>query len=967
VARAPVTPLIRFRTLGATDLRLPTGEEVRGVLAQPKRLALLAYLAIEKPDGFHRRDTLLALFWPELDLAHARDALNQAIRHLRLELGADVIVSRGTTEVGLDGNRLWCDAVAFREAIAAQEAEKAMELYQGVLLEGFFATGAAAEFDQWVEAQRSDVRRHAVSCALTLAERSAAARDIGKASGLAHRAAALQPESEAAWRRVLAVLDSVGERATALALYERFFRHVAQEYGSEPTPETQQFVEGIRTRRDPRAAPNENGAPADHAGAASITAAGNSTGPDVVATHSGQYIASAHPPVSVSQRRRGVGMSPLRLGLLVAALPVSLLIVQRIRDNVISAAFVADSNLVAVAPFDVLSQEHELWREGLMDLLAAELEGAGPLHSVSPSVVMQGWRGRADEASARALGGRTGAGIVLYGNVVSTGHDSVRVSARLRDLGAASASEIEVRDLAARLDRVADSVAVRVLRELGRTRPIAAVPSAGFASQSLPAIKAYLAGEKFYRRVRRDSAMAYYTQAVSLDTSFALAWRRMAQVRSMGVSEGDDTVSIFGLRAGRLNHGLSARDSLLVLADSLYFAGQAMWGRDKVQRLHATLGEATRRFPRDAEAWWQTARARIYAPMVGAAPERTLESIERAIQLDSTFAPSFDWLSAEKIALQLNDVAAARRHIVLGSAWESPQRKEGLRIALAILDGRRGVFRTLDRWLDTASSAALDVAAHALEDWPDSTEIAVRLRRSLLARASESSDTNSLNDLHIALSYALARRGHLRESFSSRKGHPFHFFAQTALLGGVPESTMAERAMQQPQGLLGWFAQRRDTVALKRALRQLDSIARGAAASSTPEWDIERARAYLSLARGDTTDAIRRFIPVIESLCPGCSYSRTYLDIYFAVPLLVSRGMYQRAETWLAFDNTTVLRPVFDVWFALARGRIAERLGKREKAVAAYRVVAASWRDADPQLQPYVSEARSALRRLAGS
>jgi DNA-binding SARP family transcriptional activator len=54
--------MIRLRTLGALDLRDADGQELRGVLAQPKRAALLAYLALATPRGYHRRDTLLALF-----------------------------------------------------------------------------------------------------------------------------------------------------------------------------------------------------------------------------------------------------------------------------------------------------------------------------------------------------------------------------------------------------------------------------------------------------------------------------------------------------------------------------------------------------------------------------------------------------------------------------------------------------------------------------------------------------------------------------------------------------------------------------------------------------------------------------------------------------------------------------------------------------------------------------------------
>ncbi|HVD33509.1 MAG TPA: hypothetical protein VNC19_08030, partial [Gemmatimonadales bacterium] len=66
--------MIQFHTLGRLDLRGPDGVELRSVLQQPKRLGLLAYLAVATPRRFHRRDTLLGLFWPELDQEHARAA-----------------------------------------------------------------------------------------------------------------------------------------------------------------------------------------------------------------------------------------------------------------------------------------------------------------------------------------------------------------------------------------------------------------------------------------------------------------------------------------------------------------------------------------------------------------------------------------------------------------------------------------------------------------------------------------------------------------------------------------------------------------------------------------------------------------------------------------------------------------------------------------------------------------------------
>jgi hypothetical protein len=48
----------------------------------------------------------------------------------------------------------------------------------------------------------------------------------------------------------------------------------------------------------------------------------------------------------------------------------------------------------------------------------------------------------------------------------------------------------------------------------------------------------------------------------------------------------------------------------------------------------------------------------------------------------------------------------------------------------------------------------------------------------------------------------------------------------------------------------------------------------------------------------------------------------------------------------------------------LERGRIAEGLGQRQKATDSYQFVIDVWRRADPQLQPFVVEARTALTQL---
>ena len=87
-----------------------------------------------------------------------------------------------------------------------------------------------------------------------------------------------------------------------------------------------------------------------------------------------------------------------------------------------------DPNLIAVAPFTVFGTANVEWREGLVDVLARDFDGAGPLRTVSPSMVLRRIQGPVDRAAAMELAKSTGAGIVVFGQLLETGssRDSVR-------------------------------------------------------------------------------------------------------------------------------------------------------------------------------------------------------------------------------------------------------------------------------------------------------------------------------------------------------------------------------------------------------------------------------------------------------------------------------------------------------------------------------------------------------------
>jgi serine/threonine-protein kinase len=239
--------MIEFRLLGTLSLTTADGREVVSLLSQPRRLALLAYLAAAIPRGPHRRDTLLGLFWPELDQEHARAALRQSLHVLRSALGADAMVSRGDEEIGLNVDRIWCDAAAFQRAIDGGELRQALDLYRGNLLEGFFISDAP-EFERWLESERAKLAGVAARTARAFAESCEMRGDLTSAVHWARRAIELAPNDEGLLRQLIALLDRNGDRAGALQAYEEFAQRLAAEYEAEPAAETKALLVAVRAR-----------------------------------------------------------------------------------------------------------------------------------------------------------------------------------------------------------------------------------------------------------------------------------------------------------------------------------------------------------------------------------------------------------------------------------------------------------------------------------------------------------------------------------------------------------------------------------------------------------------------------------------------------------------------------------------------------------------------------------------------
>ncbi|HEY0671662.1 MAG TPA: BTAD domain-containing putative transcriptional regulator [Longimicrobiales bacterium] len=246
--------MIRLQTLGSLDLRAADGAVLHPVLRQSKRLALLAYLAIEKPGQFHRRDQLLGLFWPEADLRGARASLSQAVHFLRQHLGKEAIVNRGDEEIGLAADRVWCDAAAFQAHMAAGEFEEAVTLCQGDLLAGLFVDEADG-FEQWLEQKRDTLRREAMRGCSALADAAEKEGRFDNVAGWLRRAIHCFPYEETLHRRLIVALDGAGDRAAALRAYDELVQTLRAEYDAEPSAETTEVINAVRARTEAQTIP----------------------------------------------------------------------------------------------------------------------------------------------------------------------------------------------------------------------------------------------------------------------------------------------------------------------------------------------------------------------------------------------------------------------------------------------------------------------------------------------------------------------------------------------------------------------------------------------------------------------------------------------------------------------------------------------------------------------------------------
>jgi eukaryotic-like serine/threonine-protein kinase len=932
------------------------GDPSARLSVQRRRLALLALLAAAGSRGLSR-DKLVAYLWPESDESSARNSLKQALFALRRDLGGEVLLDSGT-DLRLNPERIECDLWLLEQAWQRRDWARATALYAGPFLDGFHLGVADSEFDEWVSHERSRLARSHQQALEAVAD-AEAARDPAAGARWWAEILAGDPYNNRAATKLVETLAAAGEPAKALERAHEHEARLRRELGVGPDASLTAATDRVRRQLSegsrPAVATPATGDHDDPPGVAALPPAAQSTPP-------------ARPLASGAWRRirfaAAAGLAALgAVGVHTAfrAPPAT----ERL-----------DTHLLAVAPFQTLSPDLALWREGLVDYLSRNLDGAGKLRTVSPSLVLKTWAGRPDAASSVQLARRTGAGLVIYGALTPAGPDSVRVSASLVDARAGGLiSGIELRGSRARMDELVDSLTLTVLREVGKTRVVGKGRLNALGSTSLPAIKAFLQGEQYSRRGVWDSAQAEYERAIGWDTAFSLAYRGLGEALTWlpEVANADSLAAVYHIRAGGRLGGLAARDSLHITLDSIWselsVAGAPDWPAQR--RVLDAAAELVRRYPEDPEAWYRLGEARYHiGTPVAASEEEALEAFDAAIARDSAFGPAYEHTVA--LALSLRGRAEAAHYAVL---YRQIGASSGGTALVAELLERKDAAAGLPELLRTRPFMDLYDAATVLAHAADRAEVVVALLSAMLDRPGRENPFG-VEHARRNLVWTEAYRGHLQAAardFALLRNPESDLTAHLARLGALPARTadsLAASALETADvgrslPYLPWWGARRDTAALARFARLCDSLASTPARrlSQAAQFGRAAARAYFELATTESADGPALFAAIPDSLC-GRQCMEIRLDRARA---LAGAGRSLDALMVLRAGRMPQLErmpsPLHVVW-RLEQAEMEERLQDWARAKGDYAFVLDVWRKADGSLAPYLKSAREGLRRV---
>jgi predicted ATPase/DNA-binding SARP family transcriptional activator len=246
-----MSDILNLRLLGKPHVS-QNGAVVTGFISS-KAQALLFYLAATgRP---HTREALAGLLWGDMPEAQAGKNLRNALSNLRALVGPHLLITRDEVAFNRDSAygldvEVFLASMADPASKALDVLHRAVELYQGDFLEGFYV-GKALAWEEWMLGQRSVLKGLMLQALHTLVVKHLEREEHAAGIEYANRLLALEPWREETHRQLMILLARSRQRSAALAQYETCRRVLTEELGVEPMPETRALYERLKAASVP--------------------------------------------------------------------------------------------------------------------------------------------------------------------------------------------------------------------------------------------------------------------------------------------------------------------------------------------------------------------------------------------------------------------------------------------------------------------------------------------------------------------------------------------------------------------------------------------------------------------------------------------------------------------------------------------------------------------------------------------
>lgn len=955
--------MLELQTFGGLELREEDGGQIEPLAGRTKCLALLAYLAVEAPDGRVPRQEVAALLWPAGTDERARTSLRKALSQIRQAADPAPVAGEGTSSVGLVRDHVRADVTAFREALEAGEEARALELHAGDFLAGVRVEGARP-FQRWADRKRGHLRQQAYEAALSVGTSARETGDLASAESAFRRALDLAPLREEAARELIRTLAERGRPADALQLYEAFRERRLSELEMAPSEELQQRIEELR--QAPPSAPGTVGETEPAADGVARASGGSSGDPEP-----GETVRETGDASTGLRDGDRTGGEPRRWGRFRRRTLLGALVAVGVLGGILAGAWhlmgtgeeaappSPDDRSVAVLPFQVSGAAAEEWRDGMVTLLSTGLDGAGGLRAIADRTVFAAWEnagaspGGATIDEALAVARQVGAEHAIVGSAAAVGGE-LRLTA---DVHATRSGErldrVEVRGSSDRVSELTDELTREVIAVLAAETGdmLRAAELASVLTESVAALKLYLSGLEHERAAEYEAALEAYRDAIRTDSTFALPYARIGFMGIWREEARDDHMR----RAHQLADRLPERERRLVRALHLgRIEHRTVAAADSLRRL-------TRDYPDDPSVWRTLGEFVLHAYVPGGWPEGE-EAHRRAVRLDPQHMGLYGHYVQPAFRLHRDSALAARRI----EKMPDGKQKRLFRLGLETVFGTPG---TRERAL-----AAYDTVA-VPEPWmavgplgaPEDVELRDRVLRRLMER-----DDPGPTGFAVWLLWNDLQQGRPDQFLDDvERWDPADVvvacFTAHAAAAGLPVPDSFARPYLAPERLpvepslqrLGCAAhyglEKGDTAAVERIVERLRSDGEAGEGSPSAGRDavIQEIEGFRAWKEGDLERAVDLLGRSSETGVWGIG------DLWRG-DLYRELGEMEKAEAWYRMLETPVV--------AYERlGRVYEEMGRPGDAAAAYRRFVAAWEDADARLQPRVEEARERIRELDGS